>query len=350
MPNSASELARRLAQNAEAVCRHYLPSGRRDGRWWTVGDILNSPGRSLMVRLRNTDRGKAGKWTDNATGEHGDLLDLIAARENLTELHDILHEARRFLSLPQPERHEPLAPVPQGSPEAARRLWTMSKPIRGTIAEAYLRSRGITDLRDCAALRFHPRCWYRGDPDDPRDCTRDAWPALIAAATDPAGTVTGVHRTWLDSSGAAKADVSTPRRSLGTILGSGVRFGRPAPIIIVGEGLETLLSLRMALAGMPVVAAGSANHLDALVLPDGLRRLYVAEDADPAGRRVAAAVIARAQAAGIEAVPLRPELDDFNGDLRRLGLEALRAGLRVQFAPEDVSRFWSLRRQGDRAV
>ena len=52
MPDTASDLAGRLADNAEAVCRHYLSNGRRDGRWWTVGDVYNTPGRSMMVRLK----------------------------------------------------------------------------------------------------------------------------------------------------------------------------------------------------------------------------------------------------------------------------------------------------------
>lgn len=66
----ASELSRSLARNAEAVCRHYLAAGRRDGRYWVVGDVHGSKGRSLYVRLKGPDRGKgaAGKWTDAATG------------------------------------------------------------------------------------------------------------------------------------------------------------------------------------------------------------------------------------------------------------------------------------------
>ena len=350
MPDTASALARRLADNAEAVCRHYLANGRREGRWWTVGDVHNTPGRSLMVRLKSTDRGSAGKWTDAATGEHGDLLDLIAQAHSCTSLAETLEEARRFLSLPQPQPFEPVTPAPQGSPEAARRLFAMAKPIRGTIAEAYLRSRGIADLRDCTALRFHPRCWYRGDEELPGDTARDAWPALIAAVTDATGTITGVHRTWLDDSGMTKALVSTPRRSMGLINGHGVRIGKSAGVMATGEGLETMLSLRVALPTMPIIAAGSANHLDALLLPDGLRRLYVAEDNDPAGRRATASVLTRAEAVGIEALPLRPALGDFNDDLQRLGSEATRAALRVQLAPEDVERFWTEARESVRVA
>jgi hypothetical protein len=107
MREDAAALARRLARNAEAVCRHYLSEGRREGRWWTVGDVANTPGRSLFVRLRGPEagRGAAGKWTDAATGEHGDLLDLIARSRGLDTLRDVMDEARRFLSLPALPRH-----------------------------------------------------------------------------------------------------------------------------------------------------------------------------------------------------------------------------------------------------
>ena len=66
MSHQAAELARRLARNAESVCRHYLPNGRRHGRYWLVGDVRNTPGRSLYVRLTGPESGAgaAGKWTD----------------------------------------------------------------------------------------------------------------------------------------------------------------------------------------------------------------------------------------------------------------------------------------------
>ena len=66
----ASELAIRLGHHAEAVCREYLSSGRRAGRYWQVGDARNSPGRSMFVRLTGPETGKgaAGKWTDASTG------------------------------------------------------------------------------------------------------------------------------------------------------------------------------------------------------------------------------------------------------------------------------------------
>ena len=82
MSLETEDLLRDLSQNAESVCRHYLPAGRREGSYWMVGDLQNTPGRSLFVRLTGptSGPGAAGKFTDSATGEHGDLLDIIRER------------------------------------------------------------------------------------------------------------------------------------------------------------------------------------------------------------------------------------------------------------------------------
>jgi Toprim domain len=350
MPNTASDLAQRLGRQAEAVCRHYLSAGRREGRYWLVGDARNATGRSMFVRLQGSESGKgaAGKWTDAATGEHGDLLDVIRESCGLHGFKDVADEARRFLSLPHPEptpckRSSHQAAAPTGSPEAARRLIAMSQPITGTIAETYLRKRGITALHASGSLRFHPRCYYRPDQHSPTQ----TWPAMIAVVTDLNGRITGAHRTYLappgmDSTTDGKAPIETPRRAMGELLGHAVRFGVAHEVMAAGEGIETMLSLRQALPAMPAAAALSAAHLAAILFPDTLRRLYIARDDDPAGDRAMATLIDRADAAGIEAIVLSPSLEDFNEDLRILGQNRLRAALRAQIAPHDVARFMEL--------
>jgi len=65
MSGTPHELAARLAERAEAVCRHYLSNGKRHGRYWMAGDARNTPGRSLYVRLLPSDNGPAGKWTEH---------------------------------------------------------------------------------------------------------------------------------------------------------------------------------------------------------------------------------------------------------------------------------------------
>lgn len=341
MVESPHDLARRLADRAEAVCRRYLPNGRRQGNYWLVGDVRNTPGRSMYVRLKDSAKGPAGKWSDAATGEHGDLLDVIRESCSLVDFKDVVDEARTFLSMPPSEpmpASERQAPAPHGSPEAARRLIRMSQPITGTIVEAYLRERGITDLRGTGSLHFHPRCYYRPDEHSPTE----TWPAMVAAVTDLRGRITGAHRTWLDPRRRDKAPLDTPRRAMGDLLGNAVRFGVGGEVMAAGEGIETVLSLRQVLPDMPMLAALSAAHLAAILFPDTLQRLYIVRDNDPAGDGARDTLIERANADGIEAIVISPKLGDFNEDLRTLGQDALRMEARLQVAPHDVARFMAL--------
>ena len=125
---------------------------------------------------------------------------------------------------------------------------------------------------------------------------------------------------------------------MGELLGHGVRFGAPTDLLAAGEGLETMLSLRMALPELPVVAALSASHLAALILPAGLARLYIAVDADEAGAAAGARLAERALKQAVEPVTLMPRCGDFNEDLLTFGIAGLRAHLRPQLAPADVER------------
>ena len=343
MSRIAAELAHRLAREAEVVCRHYLSNGRRVGNYWQVGDVRNTSGRSMFVRLKEVDAGgrRAGKWTDAATGEHGDLLDVIRESCSLVDFHDVIEEARRFLNLsrsePGSDHRVQLSPVPIGSPESARRLFASSSPIVGTVVETYLHQRGIEDLHGIDSLRFHPRCYYRPEADAPTE----TWPAMIAAVTDLQGHITGAHRTWLDPTGRGKAPVDTPRRAMGHLLGHAVRFGRASDVMAAGEGIETMLSVRCVMPSMAMVAALSAAHLGAILFPAALRRLYIVRDDDRAGDGAMKSLIDRTRAAGIEAMVLSPQCGDFNDDLRSTNINVLRAALRVQLAPEDVLRFLS---------
>ncbi len=358
---SAADLARRLASAAEAVCRHYLSNGRRSGHYWIIGDVMNTPGRSLYVRLTGPDSGPgaAGNWTDAATEEHGDLLDLIRLNRDLPSLREAMDEASHFLVLPRPKRSAQVPRAPSGSPEAARRLFRAGRRLPGTPAEAYLRARSITARLDWPALRYHPSVYYRTGEGAPLE----SWPALLAAVTDLDGNITGIQRTWLDPQRPAKAPLADPRRALGHLLGNGVRFGKAADILAAGEGVETMLALKSVLPSLPVIAGLSANHLAALDLPTApgsepapgqirgpgpaLRRLYVARDNDAAGLKAATRLHERGEALGIDVRELVPVHGDFNLDLCRLGPEGMRAHLEDQLVASDRTRFLPDARRSD---
>jgi len=338
--HDAADLARRLGRQAEAVCRRYLDAGRRQGNSWQVGDVHNTPGRSMFVRLSDTAKGPAGKWLDAATGEHGDLLDVIRENLGLLDFADVLEEACSFLRMPKTEnvkasRNPRSKPPPTRPLQAAQRLFAMSRPISGTLVETYLHRRGLVYLHEATRLRFHPRCFYR-----PEDNGRiQTWPAMIAAVTTWEGRITGVHRTWLAFDGSDKAPVETPRKAMGDLLGHAVRFGVPGDVMAAGEGIESVLSVRQVLPNLAMAAALSAAHLAAVAFHPGLRRLYIIRDNDLAGDGACESLIDRAATVGIEALVISPRLGDFNEDLRRFGMDALRVAIRGQLAPEDAARF-----------
>jgi hypothetical protein len=213
-------------------------------------------------------------------------------------------------------------------------LFAASVPVAGTLADTYLRSRGITQGGTMSALRFHPKCWHRDDGQT-RSIPR---PALIAAVTDGAGALQGVHRTWLAHDGKGKAAVETQRRAMGHLLGNAVRLTPHDDILVIGEGIETMLSLSEAASGLPLWAALSSGHLGAVLLPEGLQRLYIAIDRDPAGQRAAERLSVRATEVGIAVRVLEPRLGDFNDDLRANGKKALRQHLAGQIGLEDRHR------------
>ena len=254
-------------------------------------------------------------------------------------MRETLDEARTFLSLPSPPetapRNPPVRKAPSGTPEAARRLWAASKPITNSIAAGYLGRRSITDLAGINQLRFHPRCYYRAAEDDAPG-VREAWPAMIAAVTDNNGVITGVHRTWLDPQSCGKAAIACPRRAMGHLLGSGVRFGQAGRVMVAGEGIETILSLRQVMPSMPMITGLSAAHLAAIHFPADLHCLYVARDDDPAGAAALSTLIERCEPLGIAVMPLEPRLDDFNSDLAAYGPERLAAAIRVQLSAAEA--------------
>ena len=330
---NAASVAAALAERAEAVCRHYLPYGRRRGRYWVAGDLDGGRGRSLYVRL--APPGTPGKFVDAATGEHGDLLDIVRHRIGAPTLRAALDEARAFLARPA----APAAGTGDAydAAEAARRLWRRCRAIDGTHAEAYLHARGLARCR-FAALRYHPALLYRDG-----GCVRRL-PALVAAVTGGAedrscpgehpgpgdrtdrNTICGVLRTWLNPVQPAKANLARPRKALGRVHGHAVRFGRPADgTLLVGEGIETVLSLVTAVPSIAAAAALSAGSLGAFAPPPGVARIVIARDNDTEGERAAERLARRCARAGVAATVIVPRGEDFNDDLLTFGPGALAA-------------------------
>ena len=195
----------------------------------------------------------------------------------------------------------------------AQSLWREALPIKGTLAEAYLRGRAITGPLP-ETLRYAPSCWH---------ATGRRFPAMVALVDGAEGFA--VHRTYLREDGAGKADVKPPKAMLGAVAGGAVRLtDRPGPLV-VAEGIETALSLASGLLDAPAAiwAALSTSGIRGLHLPPLPGHLTIAADGDDAGRSAAHALGERAHALGWQVSLLpAPEGKDWNDILTWKGAAA----------------------------
>lgn len=309
------------------VIDRYAPpapgSHRHAGRYFTLnpGRVDRSVG-SFYIQETGP---KAGKWTDHATGQHGDVLDLIALRLGCS-LTEAIREARAFLGLEtdSPEirrlrereaataRARRAAAARDERAQKARRakqafaLWLSGQEkIAGTPVEAYLRdARGI-DLaalgRQPGALRFHPACFYTDTDEETGEVIEGKWPAMLALVTDLGGKPVAVHRTWL-ARGAngrwTKADVPKPKKVLGEYAGASIHLSRGANTgprggrapklaeveagahVFLSEGIEDALSAMVLVPGARVLAGISLSNLGAVKLPAAVAKVTLIADLD----------------------------------------------------------------------
>lgn len=191
----------------------------------------------------------------------------------------------------------------------AQRLWQEAQPISGSLAETYLRGRGITcPLPE--TLRFAPACWHPA---------AKRLPAMLSFVE--VGDGFAVHRTYLRSDG-RKAAVEPAKAMLGAVQGGAVRLTDAPGPLVVAEGIETALSLASGLLRAPATiwAALSTSGIRGLRLPADPHWLTIAPDGDAPGRDAAHALAERAHALGWQVALLpAPDGRDWNDILTMKG-------------------------------
>ncbi len=208
---------------------------------------------------------------------------------------------------PQAAQQRPVAPSPVSNDDVARTaraaaIWQEARDPRGTLAEVYLRGRGL-DLTDDVAgavLRFHPACPWR---DEERQQTIRV-PAMIACMRATAGdAITGIHRTRLTPDG-----TKIGRRMLGIVAGGAIKLDADWDVthgLHVGEGAETCMAARK-LGLRPCWALGSAGAIAVFPVLPGVECLTILAEHDDANRRAVDTCGARWHAAGREVVVVEP--------------------------------------------
>jgi DNA primase len=180
-------------------------------------------------------------------GAHGDALDFLMAIENV-DFVEAVQIAAAIVGmgvgeLPRPASALTVKPPRlsraalelqrRGEIEWARGVFSAGVPAVGTLVEDYLRSRGI-EHPPPASLRFAPALFHRE--------SGRKFPAMLGGIQNVQGRVVGVHRTFLRHDGTGKAEVEPVKKVGGIASGGAVRLTPAAPVIVIGEGIETTLA------------------------------------------------------------------------------------------------------------
>lgn len=236
------------------------------------------------------------------------LLDGIGKRHEPDPMQTIRRKQKE-----QEERQKGIA--------KAQRLWNEGIQIEGTLAEEYLRHRGIT-IQLPSVLRFHSELpfWHEVNG-KPR--VHSHWPAMLTAIEDDTGII-ALQRCYLDPKGRGKAklpDNAKPKLTYGPKGVGAVRLGPVAEELGLAEGVETALSA-MQLYGGTVWA--SCGPLKSVALPEAVKRVIVYGDNGDAGQRIADEAAKRFHSQGRKVWLVFPKNgeDDFN-DVLRYGAGAI---------------------------
>jgi hypothetical protein len=310
-------LSEQLGDRIDQLARELLPNGSygQGHRTWRCGSVAGEPGQSLCVRLEGVKR---GRWRDYAAGVGGDALDLVAAVACGGSVREAIGWANNWLDLGRldPMRAELLqrkadearqrrraeaAEAASRHARDAKLVWLAGAEITpGDYAWRYLWGRGV-DLADLArppaALRLHTGLWNAE--------TRRPWPALMAAICAPDGRHVNTHRIWLAEQRdgrVTKAPLDRPKLSMpGGYAGGAVRLWRGASgkpwndmpageTLVVGEGIEDVLTIVSARLEWRAAAVLSVSSLAGLVLPAQVVRLIWIAQNDPASSPAVAAL------------------------------------------------------------
>jgi len=312
-----------LAQVGQVAYHYAPPAGRHfedKGRYFTL-----NPGRpdktvgSFHVHLTGP---KAGNWVDYATGQFGDIIDLIGLSIG-ADTAGALREAYTWLGLrdeTDSDRQRRADAAARAKAERARAerhaaarqakrarqalaIWLEATPqIRSTPVECYLReARGI-DLaaigRQPRALRYAPKCYFAETDPATGEYITGTRPAMVALVNDVSGQPVAVHRTYLQQRSGLwhKAQMACPKKVLGDYAGAainiwsgaGPRSGKAASLpacppdthVYITEGIEDALSAVTIIPHARIIAAISLSNLGKVRLPKNVSRVTLIADQD----------------------------------------------------------------------
>jgi hypothetical protein len=358
---SLSTLVELLTSRIDALVPELLPLGKRHGSEWVeASSARGGLGDSLSVKMMGA---RAGIWGHFATGQRGDLLDLIAYVRCGGDKSAAIRWAKDWLGhgvagggIADPaalararkarERREQTEASDRARRSAhAAAMWLSAPKVKpDDVVDRYLAGRGIGLLQ----LGLVPGCLHAGQRIHHPDGSD--WPAMLACVLDPDGKQVATHRTWLTEDGRkapVDADLPPAKRRAKMVLGS--YQGGYIPLwkgehrqtlralpegvpVYVSEGIEDGLSAARLLPKARIIAAISLSNMLGLWLPPQVRDVVFIGQNDKAdseaARFFARAVQAHADKGRTVRVALPPAgIKDFNDWVRMA--DANKGGERV---------------------
>ena len=243
-------------------------------------------------------------------GAEGDVLDFVMKAHGVGLRDAITMIDSGVTSLVKQCRADRAPEAENDRRAEALAIWNDAVPAPGTLAETYLRARGLV-LPIPASIRFARLRLGRSA----------TMPVLVAAVTSLAGAITGIQRTFLREDGSGKATIAggKAKLSLGKIRSGAIRLAPAAEELVVTGGLEDALTLQQEL-GRPAWAATGETMIAAVALPAATRSVIIGADNDAAGEHAARKAAERFALQGRQARIMRPcpPHKDFNDQLRAM--------------------------------
>jgi putative DNA primase/helicase len=234
-------------------------------------------------RFRFSDRHGNGEYICSPNGHGcgaGDGLQLLMKYHGW-DYCTAIRKVSEVLGWAGPIATQPCETASSGKLRALlQKTWDEARPVvAGDPVGRCLASRGLALTEYPKCLRFHPSLGYFVKDENKRAKLVSTHPAMLAKVTDPSGKPLTLHRTYLTTAG-GKAPVEAQRKLFSSgIKAAAIRLFAADEELGVAEGIETALAAHE-LTGYPLWAALSSANLEAVVIPDTVRRLHIFADTD----------------------------------------------------------------------
>ncbi len=307
----------------------------------------------LIVSLKGS---KAGFWYDFSSGIGGNPIQALMREQGLS-FQEALKEgaaiagvsgispASKSIGKPRQTNSVSESEEVQNKIRSAKSILKGGLPITGTLAERYLTEHRSIENPEKLNVHFWPKgaLWLATDEDGKLYKKTNKIPALLIAAKNEKGEITGVQRVYLDEkTGGKNTFMEAAKLSKGKIEGSAgiLQKGEKFGALYLVEGPETGASIAMANPKATVLVSfgvGNLKNLSPVIKKLHCSEIIIAADNDSSSKNSTLMETIKAQELlmkeGVSATVILPkpiagrDKTDFNDVHKTQGIEAVKQQL-----------------------